>query len=210
MQWPLSRPLVNRAIRSVPQWLVWLLAAIPAFRLVFLALTDALGADPLRALEHSTGRHALQFLIATLCVAPLQRLTGISFQPHRRALGLIAASYAALHLTIWIGLDLQFRWPEIATDLTKRPYITLGMFAVLLLFPLVCTSTNAAMRRLGPQSWRRLHLLVWPATFAACAHYVLVAKTWRVESLLYLAVCVCLLAQRLILSAKSKAALKRG
>lgn len=196
------RAAVNQAIRSVPQWLVWVLAALPALWVLGLALTNALGADPLRAVEHASGRRALQFLIATLCVSPLLRLTGISFQPHRRTLGLIAAAYAALHFMIWLSLDLQFRWSEIATDLTKRPYITLGMLALALLTPLALTSTHAAMRRLGAARWRHLHLLVWPAAFAACAHFILVAKTWRIESLLYVVVCLLLLFSRMTLRSR--------
>jgi len=111
-------------------------------------------------------------------------------------LGLLTFFYVVLHLGVWIGLDIQFRWAEIWSDILKRPYITIGMLGFLLLVPLAATSNNMMIRRMGPASWQRLHKLAYPAIVLGGVHYVMVQKVWETEPLIYLAAILGLLALR--------------
>lgn len=196
-------PALNTALRRVPVFVIWAIGLMPGLWLVVRLLTGGLGADPLKALEHGFGLHALQFLILALLVSPLLRLSGINLMRWRRALGLLCFTYALLHLLIWISLDLQFRWGEIGRDLTKRPYIIIGMVAFVLLVPLAVTSSDRALRTMGPQRWRRLHLLTWPAAGLAAVHFLLVGKVWEAEALIYASLISALLLFRLARYANS-------
>ncbi|HJS34884.1 MAG TPA: protein-methionine-sulfoxide reductase heme-binding subunit MsrQ, partial [Pseudoxanthomonas sp.] len=112
--------------------------------------SDALGADPVAEIEHRTGLWALRLLMVALAVTPLRQLTGQSaLLRFRRMLGLYAFFYATLHLAVYLGLDLRGYWTQIFEDIVKRPYITVGFTAWLLLVPLAVTSTLGWMRRLG-------------------------------------------------------------
>jgi sulfoxide reductase heme-binding subunit YedZ len=190
-------PALNAVLRRVPVWVVWIFGLLPGLWLVVQLFTGGLGADPLKALEHGFGLRALQFLIATMMVTPLLRLVGVNLMRWRRALGLLCFTYAVFHLMIWLGLDLQFRWSEIGRDLTKRPYIIIGMAAFLLLLPLALTSSDRALRALGAQNWRRLHLLTWPAALLAAIHFLMVGKVWEREALIYASLIAALAILRL-------------
>ncbi|WP_323040059.1 protein-methionine-sulfoxide reductase heme-binding subunit MsrQ [Gemmobacter sp.] len=187
----------NRLLRRVPTAVVWLGGLGPALWLVWALFNGRLGPDPVRPLEHELGIWSLRFLIAALCVTPILRASGLNLIRFRRALGVLGFGYAALHLVVWLLLDIQLRWDEIARDLVKRPYITVGMLALALLVPLALTSTDGAIRRMGAAAWRRLHLLAWPATLAGALHYMLVVKAWPPEPMVYLAIVIGLLLLRL-------------
>lgn len=187
---------LNALVRRVPTGAVWIAGLIPLAWLVWAAFDNRLGPDPVKAIEHRLGLWALQFLIASLCITPLRRL-GPNLLRFRRALGVTAFLYAALHFTAWIVLDMGLRWPQILGDLYKRPYIILGMVGLFALIPLALTSTDAAIRRLGPQRWRRLHRLAYLAAAAAAAHYVILVKGWPAEPLLYAGAVFVLLLLRL-------------
>jgi sulfoxide reductase heme-binding subunit YedZ len=190
----------NRLLRRVPVALLYAGGAVPAVWLLIQAVTGGLGADPVKAMEHALGLQALQFLIAGLAVTPLRRLAGLNLLRFRRALGLLGFGYAGLHLAVWLLLDLQLRWAEIGTDLTRRPYVMVGMAAFLLLLPLAVTSTDRMVRRLGPHRWNRLHRLVYPAVLLAAGHFVMLGKTWQMESLAYLTAVGLLLLLRVVRS----------
>lgn len=192
----MSLAAANGALRRVPTVIVYALGLLPAPWLFWLALTGGLGPDPAKALEHRYGELSLQFLVATLAVTPLRRLTGLSLLRFRRALGLIGFAYVCLHLIVWLLLDVQGLAPALAETI-KRPYITIGMLAFLLLLPLALTSTDAALRRMGPEAWRRLHMLAYPATLAGAIHYLLLVRGWPLEPFLYLGAILLLLALRL-------------
>jgi methionine sulfoxide reductase heme-binding subunit len=190
-------PPINRALRRVPTWPVWVLGFVPAVWLTWLLFTGGLGVDPVAVYERELGLIALQFLLAGLCVTPLMRFTGINLIRFRRALGVTGFAYAALHLLVWVVLDKQFFWAEMAKDLLKRPFIMVGMAAFLLLVPLALTSTDGAIRRIGTAGWRRLHLLTYPAAILGALHYLLVVKSWPMEPILYLCAAVGLVLLRL-------------
>lgn len=187
----------NRGLRKVPTAVVWLGGMIPALWLVWLLFQGRLGPDPVRPLEHGLGIWSLRFLIAALCVTPILRATGVNLIRFRRALGVLGFGYAVPHLLVWLLLDIQLRWDEIGRDLVKRPYITIGMFALVLLVPLALTSTDSAIRRMGAAGWRRLHLLAWPATLAGAIHYMMVVKAWPPQPMVYLGLVLGLGALRL-------------
>lgn len=187
---------LNGALRRVPVWPLYLLGFAPAAWYLWLGVMNRLGADPVRALEHEYGLLALQLLIATLAVTPLRDLTRINLLRFRRWMGLMAFYYAALHLAVWLVLDRQFGWTQVLGDLTKRPYIILGMAAFLMLVPLALTSNDRALRRLGGARWRRLHRLAYPATALAAIHFVWLVKAWPPEPLAYAAGVALLLLYR--------------
>jgi methionine sulfoxide reductase heme-binding subunit len=189
---------VNGFARKVPTWVVYLLGLVPLAFLVWGAVFGGLGADPVEAIERGLGERGLQFLLASLAITPLRRFLGLNLLRFRRALGLLAFGYVALHLVAWIWLDMGLRWGEMAADLTKRPYIILGMVGFAALVPLAVTSTNAAIRRMGPQAWGRLHKLAYLAILAGALHLVLLSKVWTGEVLLYVGLAIGLLALRLV------------
>ncbi len=196
---------VNAAARRVPVWAVWLLCLLPLSWLIWQAAGGGLGADPVKTLERALGLHALQFLIATLCVTPLRRYAGISLLRFRRALGLVTFTYAALHLIVWVTLDLAFRWGEIGADLVKRPFIIVGMIGFLIMVPLAVTSNNAALRRLGAALWQRLHRLTYLAAALGALHFIMLSKVWSAELVLYSGAVAALLVIRLVPKARPSA-----
>jgi sulfoxide reductase heme-binding subunit YedZ len=192
---------INAFSRRVPTWVVYLLGLVPLAFLVWGALFGGLGPDPVKAIERGLGERGLQFLLASLAITPLRRV-GLNLIRFRRALGLLAFLYVTLHLTAWIWLDMGLRWGEMVADLTKRPYIMLGMLGFLMLVPLAATSWNGAIRRMGPAAWGRLHRLAYVAILAGVVHLSLLVKIWTVETLIYVGLAVGLLAVRLIPKAR--------
>ncbi|WP_207623707.1 protein-methionine-sulfoxide reductase heme-binding subunit MsrQ [Rhodobacter calidifons] len=188
---------VNRLARKVPTWVVYLLGLVPLGYLIWGAVAGGLGPDPVKAIEHALGERGLQFLLASLAVTPLRRL-GLNLVRFRRALGLLAFLYVALHLTAWVWLDMGLRFGEMATDLTKRPYIIAGMVGFVVMLPLAATSWNGAIRRMGAVAWNRLHRLAYVAILAGVLHLSLLVKVWTVETLVYVALALGLLAVRLV------------
>ena len=176
---------LNGALRRVPSWAVYGLGLLPLAILIWQALTGALGIDPVKALEHQLGLPALQLLVAGLLVTPLRRWAGVNLIRFRRAIGVLAFIYAALHLLVWVLLDLQLRWSEIGADLAKRPYIIVGLLGFACLVPLALTSNDWSVRRLGAVAWRRLHRLTYVAVLLGALHYLLLVKVWSAEPLLY-------------------------
>jgi sulfoxide reductase heme-binding subunit YedZ len=176
--------------------LLFLACLIPLGRLIALALTDGLGANPIEFVTRSTGTWTLVFLLITLSVTPLRRLSGrAALLRFRRMLGLFAFFYACLHFTTYIWWDQFFDWPGIVKDVIKRPFITMGFAAFLLLIPLAITSTNAMMRRLG-RRWQRLHRAVYFIAAAGVVHYWWLVKKDITQPAIYGIVLTLLLAYR--------------
>jgi sulfoxide reductase heme-binding subunit YedZ len=188
---------LNQLIRRLPAWPVYLVVAALIGWHFYQALTGAYRPDPVRALEWEYGRLALQFLIATLALTPLKRFTGLNLLKFRRALGLASFFFALAHLAVWVVLDMQFLFAQMLSDIVKRPYITLGMAALLLMLPLALTSHDRLIRRLGGARWRRLHRLIYPLAPLAALHFVLVRKGFQIEPLVYAGIILLLLALRL-------------
>jgi len=186
---------LNRTLRKLPSWVVYVLGALPPLWFLYLGLTGGLGPEPIRELEHRLGESALQMLIAVLCITPLRNRLGLNLIRFRRAVGLVAFSYVALHLAVWLFLDVGI-WSQIWADILKRPYITIGMVAFVLMLPLAITSNNASLRKLGAAAWRKLHRLTYPVVLLGALHFVMVVKGWQVEPFVYLGIVVVLLLLR--------------
>jgi len=176
---------------------VFALALLPLAWMAWLALSGGLGAEPVAGAVRETGVWGLRFLLLALAVTPLRRLTGLSgLARFRRMIGLFAFFYAALHLSTYVGIDQFFDWAAVWKDIVKRPYITMGMGAFLILSVLAATSTDAMVRRLGGRRWRALHKAVFAAGAAGCLHYVMLVKGWQTAPLVYAAVFLALVGAR--------------
>lgn len=186
---------LNALSRRVPVNAVYLAGVLPFLWIVWLAVTNGLGPDPVKAIELRLGELGLQLLVAGLVITPL-RWAGLNLIRFRRAIGLLAFFYVAMHLLTWVVLDMGLRWDQMAADLVKRWYIIIGMAAFLAMVPLAITSNNAAIRRLGAATWSRLHRLTYLAALGGAIHYLMLVKAWPVEPLLYLGAIVALLAAR--------------
>jgi sulfoxide reductase heme-binding subunit YedZ len=181
------RPIFNdRVAASKP--LVWVACLAPLLALVWDAWRDELGTDPVAQLEHRSGLWALRLLLLTLAITPLRRVTGWNkLIRYRRLIGLFAFFYATVHLLIYTLVDLGGYWSQLLEEIAKRPYITVGFSAWLLLIPLALTSTRNMIRRLG-RRWQTLHKLIYPIALLALLHFLWLVKADKREPLLYLAV----------------------
>lgn len=172
---------------------------IPLARLVILGFGDGLGANPIEHITHSTGWWTLTFLMVALAVTPVRRLLN---QPWllrlRRMFGLYAFFYASLHFITYIWLDQFFDVPEIVKDVIKRPFITFGFAAFVLLIPLAATSTNAMVKRLGARRWQWLHRLVYLIATLGVIHFWWLVKLDVDEPLLFALILAGLLIARLL------------
>jgi methionine sulfoxide reductase heme-binding subunit len=192
-------PMARR--RSLPPGLVrfglYAIGLVPAAATFVMGATNRLGADPINSFERTLGLWALRFLILSLCVTPLRDLTGVSLLRYRRALGLLAFWYALFHLSAYVGLDQGFDLPVLLVDVTRRPFIILGMVAFVILAVLAATSNAWSIRRLG-RRWRAVHRWVYLAALCAAIHFILSFKVIRAETLAYALVVAGLLAYRLL------------
>lgn len=174
-------------------WTLYALGLIPAAWTFYLAVSDQLGADPLKVLERSLGLWALRFLIAGLAITPLRRLGGPNLMRYRRTIGLLAFAYAALHVLVYLWLDQGLDVAAIWKDIVKRPYITVGLLSFAILVPLAVTSNATMIRRLGGAAWQKLHRWVYLAAAAAALHFVMLVKAWPAEPFIYAAIVAALL-----------------
>ncbi len=170
---------------------------VPVALLVWRLVAGSIGANPVEVITHDTGDWALRLLLVTLAVTPLRRLTGWAWLVQlRRMLGLYTFFYAALHLGTYLWLDQFFDWQAIVADITKRPYITVGFAAFVLMVPLAVTSTKGWMRRLGSR-WKQLHRLIYAIGLLAVVHYLWLVKADLLAPAIYGAILLVLLAARL-------------
>ncbi|MEJ1960685.1 MAG: protein-methionine-sulfoxide reductase heme-binding subunit MsrQ [Gammaproteobacteria bacterium] len=164
----------------------------------FGVMGPSLGADPAKLTLHLLGKTALNMLMITLMVTPVRHLTGNTHIVRiRRMLGLFVFFYASLHFLAYLWLDKYFDFPEIAKDIVKRPYITIGFLALLMLIPLAVTSTNKMMRRLG-RRWQTLHRLVYIIAILGVWHYYWQVKKDVREPLIYAGILAILLGYRVV------------
>jgi sulfoxide reductase heme-binding subunit YedZ len=165
---------INKLTRSVPAWPIYLFGAAMGGWYFWLAL---------------------KLLVVVLAITPLREATKVSLVKYRRALGVTAFFLVVYHLCVWAFLDVQTLGRVIA-DIMKRPYITIGMFALAMLTPLAITSNDWSIRKLGFEAWQRIHYLAYPAILLGSVHFVMLRKGWQLQPLIYLAIIVLLLAWR--------------
>jgi sulfoxide reductase heme-binding subunit YedZ len=183
--------------------LLFVVCAFPAAQLAYEAYTGDLGVNPIEYITRFTGSWSLIILIASLAVTPLRRLTGRNdLIKLRRMLGLFAFFYAALHFATYVGLDLFFDFSAVGKDIVKRPYITVGFLAFLIMVPLAATSTAGMIRRLGKR-WQQLHRLVYVAAIAGVIHFYWLVKADITRPAQYGAVLALFLGYRLFVKWRS-------
>jgi len=176
---------------------LFLASLIPLIRLSWYGYFSQLGANPIEFITRSLGTWTLVFLLITLSITPLRKLSGWSWLIKlRRMAGLFAFFYALLHFITYIWLDQFFDLNDIYKDVIKRPFITIGFTAFVLLIPLAVTSTNAMMKKLGGKRWQMLHRLIYPIAIFAVLHYWWLVKKDITQPLIYAAVLATLLGYR--------------
>jgi len=178
---------------------VFLACLGPLARLGWKAYNNALGANPIEVITHSTGDWTLIFLMVTLAITPLRKLTGqLWLIRYRRMFGLFAFFYVVLHFLTYIWLDKFFDLHAMLADVAKRKFITVGFTGFVLLIPLAITSTTGWIRRLGGKRWQRLHQLIYLTAIAGVIHYWWLVKADIHKPLEYATVLGLLLGYRLV------------
>lgn len=188
---------------------VWLACLAPLVWLAWRLLGSELGANPIEALIRQLGVWGLRFILLSLAITPAARLLR---QPRlirfRRTVGLFAFAYVLLHWLTYVGVDQFFDWVAILKDIYKRPFITIGMTGFVLLIPLAVTSTNAAIRALGPIRWRRLHRLIYLIAPLGVLHYYMLVKADHRPPLIYAGVLAVMLGWRVVEAIRRRKAKK--
>lgn len=178
---------------------IFIAALFPLERLAWKAFHEGLGANPVEVITHSTGDWTLILILTTLAITPLRKLTrqywliGV-----RREIGLFAFFYGSLHFMTYLWLDKFFDWHEMVKDIGKRPFITIGFTAFVLLIPLAITSTAGWIRRLGGRNWQRLHRLIYVTAICGVIHYIWLVKADLRKPLQYAFVLSILLLYRVV------------
>lgn len=177
---------------------MFFLSLMPVTWLVYALFTNQLGANPIELITRDLGDWAMRFLWLTLLVTPLRHFTGWNkLVTVRRMLGLYVFFYAALHVLMYLWLDQFFEWNEILKDIIKRPFITIGFFTFTALIPLVITSNNRMIKRLGGKRWKRLHQISYVIAAATAVHFYMMVKQDKLEPLIYIGILAVLLGYRL-------------
>lgn len=185
---------------------VWLSCFAPIVWLAWRGGAGDLGANPIETLIRQLGVWGLRLLIVGLAITPAARLLKMPVLiRYRRTVGVFAFSYVLLHLANYVVTDQWFDWPAIGKDIVKRPFITIGMLAFVLLVPLAATSTNRALRKLGPVRWRRLHRLTYVIVPLGVLHYYMLVKADHRPPLIYGGMVAVLLGWRLWEAARKRA-----
>ncbi|WP_434139414.1 protein-methionine-sulfoxide reductase heme-binding subunit MsrQ [Photobacterium leiognathi] len=189
----------NRRFKLKPQHITWLKVLIHAISLLFVAIliiqtfNGGFGADPIKGIEHYTGKAALNTLFLTLLISPIARLgKQAALIKVRRMLGLYSFFWALLHLTIYVSLDLGFNWALIGEEIIQRPYLAIGAVSWIILLLLTLTSTQKIQRKLGTR-WQQLHNWVYVALLLSPIHYLWSVKSGITEPVIYLIVACALL-----------------
>jgi methionine sulfoxide reductase heme-binding subunit len=190
--------LLSMTRNTILKPIVFLAALLPLAQLIFRQLTTGLGANPVEVMTHRTGLTALILLFITLAITPLRKMTGLYWLiQYRRMLGLFAFFYACLHFLIYAVLDQSLDLASVTKDVYKRPFITVGFLAFILMFPLALTSTKGWIRRLGKR-WQQLHRLIYVSAAAGALHFFWLVKKDKREPLIYAAVLALLLGYRAV------------
>jgi methionine sulfoxide reductase heme-binding subunit len=196
-------------MRKLVKPIVFVLSLLPLGYLVFAVSTGRTSANPAEDIQLSTGIWTLRFLLITLAITPLRRVTRWNVLiTYRRMFGLFTFFYASVHLFSYLAFDRSFAFGEIAEDVAKRPFITAGMTAFVLMVPLALTSTKGWIRRLG-RRWQTLHRLIYLSAIAGCLHFIWKVKVVIGEPVYYAAILAVLLAFRVLWRLRSATPARR-
>ena len=176
---------------------VFILSLVPIFYIIYQILTNQLGPEPIKDITHHTGKWTLYFIVITLAMTPLKKITKINIWiNYRRMFGLFIFFYASVHLMTYVGLDYRFDLTSIGDDIIKKKYIFIGFSAWLLLIPLAVTS-NKRMIKILKDKWKKLHRLIYLISLFGVVHYLWLVKRDLTEPLVFLTIILFLLAFRL-------------
>lgn len=187
----------NNFLDKVPVWIVYLFGFMPFIFVFSLSLSNKVGPDPLRVLEHKTGIWSLNYLILVLSISFFENSLKIKLLRFRRCFGLLAFYYSLIHLVIYLILDRQLDFFEIFNDIIKRPYIFFGFLAFIFFLPLVLTSNNFSKIFFGTKSWLKIHTLVYFIAIFSIIHYILLVKSWPIQPIILSFLVMLLIALRL-------------
>lgn len=191
--------MTDRQLRFIVKPAVFTAGLAPLAWLVYRAATDALSANPIDDITDQTGVWTLRFVMITLAVTPLRKISGWNWLIKlRRMVGLFAFFYGVLHFSTYMVLDHFFDWERIVGDIYKRPFITAGFTGFVLMVPLALTSTKGWIIRLGGKNWNRLHKLVYITGIAGVTHYLWLVKADIQRPLIYGSILAVLLGFRLV------------
>ena len=176
---------------------IFTLSMMPIFFIIYQILTNQLGPEPIKDITHHTGKWTLYFIVITLAMTPLKKITKLNIWiNYRRMFGLFIFFYASVHLMTYVGLDYRFDLESIGDDIIKKKYIFIGFSAWLLLIPLAVTS-NKRMMKILKDKWKKLHRLIYLISLFGGIHYLWLVKRDLTEPLIFLTVILILLAFRL-------------
>lgn len=182
-----------------------MLCLVPLILLAWNGLNGNLSANPISDITNETGIWTIRFIVATLAITPLRRITRLhSLIAFRRMIGLFAFFYGSLHFTTYIWLDQFFDWLSILKDIPKRPFIMIGFASFVLMIPLAVTSTKKMIRRLGGRRWDILHRLIYITAVGACIHYIWLIKVITYRQIVYATLVAALLLFRLLWKLRSE------
>ncbi len=192
--------------QNITKLILHFLCWLPLVRLIIAWYRDDLTANPIEFLTHSTGTWALVILLASLSITPLRKIKALNWIiKFRKMLGLYAFLYVCLHFTIYIVLDHFFDWARIGQDIAKRPYVTVGFAAFVMLVPLALTSNKFSIRKLTGKRWQQLHWLVYPAAICGVVHYYWLVKADITQPAIYALILLLLFGIRLFSKFRSLA-----
>jgi len=175
---------------------IFILSLVPIFYITYQILTNQLGPEPIKDITHHTGKWTLYFIVITLAMTPLKKMTKLNIWiNYRRMFGLFIFFYASIHLMTYVGLDYRFDLASIGDDIIKKKYIFIGFSAWLLLIPLAITS-NKRMMKILKNKWKKLHRLIYLISLCGAIHYLWLVKRDLTEPLIFLTVILILLALR--------------
>lgn len=188
---------INGGLRRVPAWTIYIAGALYVVWQFWLALNQVgpYLVEPINVLERAYGEIGLKLLMVGLLVSPLRKLTGVNLLKFRRAIGVTGFFIVLAHFLVFAILDVQ-SLERVWTETVKRPYVTVGMAAFLMLIPLAVTSNNLSVRKLGAAAWRKLHKLTYPAVVLGGIHYLWLVKGFQLQPIIFMAVILGLLAMR--------------
>lgn len=190
-------PALPKRFHSASIWALYGVGLCPALAAFYLGATGQLPGNPVKEFEHLLGIWGLRFLVATLAITPIRDLFGINWLRYRRALGLLAFYYVVMHFLAYFLLDHVLNVPAIIADISRRPFITIGMAGLVMLIPLALTSNTWSIRRLG-RRWNQLHKLAYVIAAAGALHFAMSVKVVGLEQMTYIALVALLLGWRLV------------
>lgn len=187
---------INKRMAKISPWWIYGFGLVPAVWYFYLGAVNDLGANPIQTFEHLLGEWALRFLIATLLITPIRDLTRVSLYRFRRAFGLLTFWYVLFHFLTYFILDRGMNLPVILVDVSRRPYIIVGMIAFVCLIALAVTSNNRAIRAMG-RAWGHLHKLVYLVAVLGITHFFMAVKSWPPRPIVYATIIAVLLGYRI-------------